>query len=196
MFTGSIPLQPAAAADGLGNLRVDQLQSALRAAVGRARLSSPALQDANRVFLSPTTSQPNIYAVAKFTATNGPPNFNDVVFAFVNLDLANGHSANFNVNVTANGTNLFGIDPARLYNSKNIAAYLGTDSNRSSYWLGGTNGVTGSNLLAAGVSVSLNPVPTNSVGWSNAPYEAQYLKLYDVTPPTTLAAPTVRQGLM
>jgi hypothetical protein len=32
-------------------------------------------------------------------------------------------------------------------------------------------------------------VPTNNVGWTNAPFEAQYLKLYDVTPPTTLAAP-------
>jgi hypothetical protein len=33
-------------------------------------------------------------------------------------------------------------------------------------------------------------VPTNNAGWTNAPFEAQYLKLYDVTPPATLAAPT------
>ncbi len=194
-YSGDVPyvygfnsLQPAIAAS-VGNLRVDQLYP-LYATVGQARQSSPALQGANRVFLSPTTSQPNIYAVAKFTATNGSPNFNDVVFAFVNLDLVNGHQGTFNVNITQNGTNLFGIDPARLYNAKNIAAYLGADPNRGSYWLWGTNGVTGSNLLAAGVSVSLNPVPTNSIGWTNAPYEAQYLKLYDVTPPAILAAPT------
>jgi glycosidase len=194
-YSGDVPyvygfnsLQPAIAAS-IGNLRVDQLYP-LYAAVGRARQSSPALQSANRIFLSPTTSQPNIYAVAKFAATNGSPNFSDVVFGFVNLDLTNSHQGIFNVNLTQNGTNIFGIDPGRMYNVKNIAAYLGADSNRSSYWLWGTNGVTGSNLLAGGLSVSLNPVPTNSVGWTNAPCEAQYLKLYDVTPPAILPAPT------
>ena len=155
-------LQPAIAA-AVGNLRVDQLYP-LYAAVGQARLSSPALQSANRVFLSPTVSQPNIYAVAKFTATNGFPNFNDVVFAFVNLDVTNGHSAVFNVNIVANGTNLFGIDPARMYNVKNIAAFTGADPNRRTYWLWGAGGIAGSNLLANGVSVSLNPVPASSVG--------------------------------
>jgi hypothetical protein len=77
-----------------------------------------------------------------------------------------------------------------MYNVKNIAAYLGADPNRRSYWLWGSSGLAGSNLLADGVSVSLNSVPTTSVGWTNAPYEAQYLKLYDVTQPATLAAPT------
>jgi len=195
VYSGDVPsmyvynsLQPAIAA-AVGNLRVDQLYP-LYAAVGQARQSSPALQSANRIFLSPTASQPNIYAVAKFTATNGFPNFNDVVFAFVNLDVTNGHSANFNVGITANGTNLFGIDPARIYNAKNIAAYQGTDPNRRSYWLWGSGGIAGSNLLANGVSVSLNPVPISNAGWTNAPYEAQYLKLYDVTPPATMSAPT------
>ena len=194
-YAGGVPsmyvynsLQPALASAN-GNLRVDQLYP-LFSAVGLARQSSPALQAANRWFLSPTISQPNIYAVAKFTATNGPPNFNDVVFAFVNLDVTNGHSANFNVNVTANGTNLFGIAPGRWYNAKNIAAYLGADPDRRSYWLWGAGGIAGSNLLANGFSVLLNPVPATPAGWTNAPYEAQYLKLYDVTPPATLAAPT------
>jgi hypothetical protein len=181
-------LQPAIAA-AVGNLRVDQLYP-LYAAVGQARLSSPALQSANRVFLSPTVSQPSIFAVAKFTATNSFPNFNDVVFAFVNLDVTNGHSAVFSVNIVANGTNLFGIDPARMYNTKNIAAFTGADPNRRTYWLWSAGGIAGSNLLANGVSVSLNPVPASSVGWTNAPYEAQYLKLYDVTPPATMSAPT------
>jgi hypothetical protein len=195
IYGGDVPsfftfnsLQPAITA-AVGNLRVDQLYP-LYAAVGQARQSSPALQSASRYFLNPTVSQPNIFAVAKFINTNGSPNFNDVIFAFVNLDITNGHTANFNINVMANGTNLFGIDPSRLYNVKNIAAYLGADPNRRSYWLWGANGIAGSSLLANGVSVALNPVPADSVGWANAPYEAQYLKLYDVTPPAIMVAPT------
>jgi glycosidase len=195
VYSGDVPslyvfnsLMPAITA-AAGNLRVDQLYP-LYSAVGQARQSSPALQSASRYFLNPTVSQPNIFAVAKFINTNRSPNFSDVVFAFVNLDITNGHTANFNINVMANGTNLFGIDPSRLYNVKNIAAYLGADPNRRSYWLWGANGIAGSSLLANGVSVALNPVPANSVGWANAPYEAQYLKLYDVTPPATMVAPT------
>ena len=195
VYSGDVPsiyaynsLVPAITA-AVGSLRVDQLYP-LYAAVGQARQSSPALQSANRVFLNPTMSQPNIYAVAKFATTNGYPNFNDVVFAFVNLDVTNSHSANFNVNIMANGTNLFGINPTRMYNVKNIAAYPGADSSRRSYWLWDAGGIVGSNLLANGLPVSLNSVPANSTGWTNAPYEAQYLKLYDVTPPATLAAPT------
>ncbi len=195
VYAGDVPsfyaynsLQPAIAG-AVGNLRVDQLYP-LFSAVGQARQSSPALQSANRVFLSPTVSQPSIYAVAKFAATNGSPNFNDVVFAFVNLDPNNSHQGNFNVNLTANGANVFGITSNRLYNVKNIAAYLGVDPNRRDYWLWGGGGISGSNLLANGVLASLNPVPASSPGWTNAPFEAQYLKLYDVTPPATPAAPT------
>ena len=195
VYAGDVPnlfvfnsLVPAITA-AVGNLRVDQLYP-LYTAVGMARLSSPALQSANRVFLSPTASQPYIYAVAKFTTTNGSPNFNDVVFAFVNLAYSNSEQGYFNVNITQNSTNLFGIKPGRLYNVKNNAAYQGIDQNRRSYWLWGMNGIAGSNLLTSGVPVSLNPVPTTAAGWTNAPFEAQYLKLYDVTPPATLAAPT------
>ncbi len=169
---------------------MDQLYP-LYAAVGQARQSSPALQSANRVFLSPIAPNAFIYAVAKFETTNGSPNFNDVIFAFVNLNVNSAYQDNFNVNITQNGTNLFGIDPNRVYNMKNIAAYLGADPGRRSYWLWGASGIAGSNLLTGGVPVSLNAVPTNSAGWSNAPFEAQYLKLYDVTPPAALAAPTV-----
>ncbi len=195
VYAGDVPsfytynsLQPAITS-AVGNLRVDQLNP-LYSAVAQARQASPALQNANRYFLSPAVSQPKIYAVAKFAATNGSPNFNDVVFAFVNLDVTNGHSANFSLNVSANSTNLFGINSNRLYNVKNIAAYEGVDPKRRSYWLWGTTGTAGSNLLVNGMSVSLNPVPTSSVGWTNVPFEAQYLKLYDVTPPAALAAPT------
>ncbi len=187
-------LQPAYAAT-VNNVRVDQLYP-LYASVSVARQSSPALQSPNDVFLTPSTSQPNIYAVAKFTATNGSPNFNDVVFAFVNLDVTNSEQGNFSVNVSANGTNLFGIQPDRFYNVKNIAADLSADPNRNNYWLWATGGIAGSALSNNGISVSLNAVPTTGAGWTNAPFEAQYLKLYDVTPPATLAAPTTTNAFV
>ena len=181
-------LQPAYSAT-INNLRVDQLYP-LYASVGIARQSSPALQSAHRIFLNPSAFQPNVYAVAKFTTTNGPPNLNDVVFAFVNLDYSNNEEANFSINFSQNGSNVFGIDPNRYYNVKNLAAYLGADPSRNSYWLWGADGVLGSSLLNNGISVSLNSVPTSGAGWTNAPFETQYLKLYDVTPPTIMAAPT------
>jgi hypothetical protein len=181
-------LQPALAAS-VDDLRVSRLYP-LFAAVGSARQSSPALRSANRVFLDPVGLQPDIYAVAKYETTNGSPNFSDVVFAFVNLDLTNGHQGYFNVNLTQNDTNLFGIKTGRKYNVKNLAAYVGADPNRRHEWLWDTNGIDGGTLLANGLFVSLNPVPTTSAGWTNAPFEAQYLKLYDVTPPVALPAPT------
>jgi glycosidase len=196
VYAGDVPslytfnsLQPAMT-NAVGNVRVDQLYP-LYAAVAKARQSSPALQGANRVFLSPTTSQPSIYAVAKYVATNGSPNFNDVVFAFASLDPTNSHQSMFSVNIAQNGANIFGIQSDRLYNVKNLAAYAKVDPNRPEHWLwnGGSGGVAGSNLLANGVAVSLNAVPTTVAGWTNAPFEAQYLKLYDVTPPATPAAP-------
>jgi glycosidase len=197
-YAGDVPdlftfnsLQPAVAA-GVSNFQVNQLYP-LYAAVGQARQSSPALRSANRCFLNPAVSQPNIYAVAKFAATNGPPNFSDVVFAFVNLDTTNSHQATFSVNISQNSTNVFGIRPGRVYNVRNIAAYTGADPDRPDYWLwnGGSGGVPGSNILANGIDVSLNPVPSDSAGWTNAPFEAQYLKLYDVTPPPVPSAPGI-----
>jgi glycosidase len=181
-------LQPAITA-GIGNFRTGLLYP-LFGAAGQARQMSPALQSANRYFLDSTVPQTNIYAVGKFAMTNASPNDSDVVFAFVNLDLANAHQGNFNVNLTANDANVFGIKPARRYNVKNLAAYRSADANRPNTWLWATNGIAGSNLLANGVNVSLNPVPTGPAGWTNSPYEAQYLKLYDVTPPATPVAPT------
>ena len=63
VYAGDVPslytfnsLQPAIAA-AVGNLRIDQLYP-LYAAVGQARLSSPALQSANRFFLTPTAHNP------------------------------------------------------------------------------------------------------------------------------------------
>ncbi|HWD93464.1 MAG TPA: hypothetical protein VG938_14070 [Verrucomicrobiae bacterium] len=183
-------LQPAMTA-GAGNLRTAQLYP-VYAAAGRARQSSAALQGANRYFLNPSAPQPRIYAVAKFETTNGAPNFNDTVFAFVNLT-TNAQQANFNVNIAQNGGNLFGIQPNRIYNVKNLAAYTNADPSRLTNWLwnGGSGGVDAATLLANGINVSLNPVPTDNAGWTNAPFEAQYLKLYDVTPPPVPSAPGI-----
>ena len=73
---------------------------------------------------------------------------------------------------------------------KNISAYTQIDGNRRNYWLWGS-GIAGSNILNNGVSVFLNPVPSNDAAWSTAPFEAQYLKLYDVTPPPATSVPGI-----
>jgi len=177
------------------NFGLDQLWP-VYAAVNQARQFSAALKSSNRYYLNQTgseTPQPNIFSVAKYVTANGSPNFSDVVFAFTTLDRNNTQTGNFDVNITQNGANLFGIQPGRIYNVRNIAAYTAIDPNRRNYWLwnGGTGGIAGSNILANGIYVSLNPVPTSNAAWSTAPFEAQYLKLYDVTPPPTPAAPGI-----
>ena len=160
------------------------------AAINQARNFSPALRSSNRYFIDQTGggSQPNIYSVAKYETANGAPNFSDVVFAFANLDRNNDQQGNFNVNLTQNGANLFGIKSNRVYNVKNIAAYTAVDSNRRNNFLI-PGSVTGTNLLNSGLFVSLKKVPAADAGWTTAPMEAQYLKLYDVTPPPVPAAP-------
>jgi hypothetical protein len=171
------------------NFGLDQLWP-VYAAVNQARQFSPALRSSYRYYLNQLgseTPQPSIFSVAKYQTTNASPNFNDVVFAFTTLDRNNAQTGTFDVNITQNGSNLFGIQPGRIYNIKNIAAYTAIDPNRRNYWLWG--GIAGSNLLSNGIFVSLNPVPTSNAGWTTAPFEAQYLKLYDVTPPATLTAP-------
>ena len=160
------------------------------AGVGQARQGSRALRSSNRYFINQTSGavQESIFSVAKYETANGTPNFSDVVFGFVNLDRNNNQSGTFNVNIMQNGANLFGIKPNRLYNVKNLAAYTGADANRRNVWLWG-GGVAGSNVLANGVSVSLNKVPASNAAWTNAPFEAQYLKLSDVTPPPAPGPP-------
>lgn len=72
---------------------------------------------------------------------------------------------------------------------KNLAAYPGADANRRHTWLWPGGGAWGSNVLANGISVSLNKVPASAAAWTNAPFEAQYLKLFDVTPPPAPTTP-------
>ena len=160
-------------------------------AIGQARKSSAALRSSNRYFIDRTSgagAQTQIFSVAKYETANASPGVSDVVFAFVNLDRNASQSATFDVNITQSGSNLFGIKAGRIYNVKNISAYTGTDSTRRDVWLWGA-GHTSADVLASGVYVGLNAVPTTNAAWATAPYEAQFLKLYDVTPPPAASAP-------
>ncbi len=165
------------------------------ASVAQARLGSAALRSSNRWFLSRMAggTREEMWAVAKYEQPNVSPNFQDVVFAFSSLRTEAAQSDTFNVNVTQGSGNLFGIKAGRTYNVRNIAAYIGPaadgfDQTRRSQWLWG-GGMSGSALVNGGISVSLNPLPATNTVWVTAPFEAQYLKLYDVTPPPTTAAP-------
>ena len=102
--------------------------------------------------------QPNIFSVAKYETANGAPNFYDVVFAFANLDRNNYQQGNFNVNITQNGANLFGIKSSRVYNVKNIAAYTAWIRNRRNTFVIPRQ-YYGTNLLNGRFVVSLNKCP-------------------------------------
>lgn len=166
------------------NFGNDQLYP-VYAAIGNARRQSSALRSPNRYFLDQNVggTHQRIFSVAKYQAANASPGLSDVVFAFVNLDRNADQSGTFNVNIAQGGSNLFGIKTGRTYNVKNIAAYAGP------VWLWGA-GRTGNDVLANGVFVSMNKVPTSNGVWTTAPYEAQYLKLYDVTPPPLAGTPS------
>ena len=165
------------------------------AAVGQARASSPALRSSNRWFLNPRGSNdpdPEIFAVAKYTSANTPLAQQEVVFAFTSLDRSNPQSNTFGV--TSALADILGLQAGRTYNAKNIAAYAGRDnvqSNRREQWIWGS-GVVRSKIEADGISVSFNPVPLSDDAWATAPYEAKFLQVYDVTPPT--GAPAGLQG--
>lgn len=175
---------------GNRNFGLDQLQP-VYAGINAARQVSKALRSSNRYFINQVGGavHASLYAVAKYETANGAPNFSDVVFAFANLDRDNNQSGTFNVNITQGPGNLFGIKPGRFYNVKNLAAYTGADANRRNVWLWPGGGSWGSNVLANGIFVGANRVPATDAGWTNAPFEAQYLKLYDVTPPPTPGTP-------
>jgi glycosidase len=158
--------------------------------VGQARANSLALRSPNRAFLELKNQAAHdaIYAVAKFEGRNADPASSDVIFAFVNLTLASGASTpqgvGFDVNLDADGdgVNDFGIKPNRYYNVKNLAAYTGTNASRRDVWLW-SQPRRGSELLENGVFVQMNRVPVNPADWATAPYEPQYLKLFDVPAP-------------
>jgi glycosidase len=156
--------------------------------INSARATSPALRGDVRAYLNLRNHTPHqqIFSVAKMQRRNASPSQSDVVFAFVNLTLGsdeetqNGNWFDLNVDDDHDGTNDFGIKPNSMYNVRNLAAYTGIDPNRRDAFLWSTPR-TGRDLLANGLFVHLNKVPTNAAGWSTAPWEPQYLKLVEVT---------------
>jgi hypothetical protein len=158
-------------------------------AIGIARSNSPALRSPTRSFLrlKDGSVTQSIFAVAKFELRNADPRSSDVVLAFINLtphqfvSTRNGNGYDLNLDDDRNRVNDFGIQPDRLYNVRNLAAYQGVDRIRRSRFLW-NNSVSGRDLLKNGISIQFNAVPIDSAGWGKAPYEAQYLKLVDVTP--------------
>ena len=159
--------------------------------IGNAREFSPALRSSNRWYLNPNGSlepDEDIFAVAKYTEANALVAEQDVVIAFTNLDRDNTQANNFGIPTAL--ADLVGLQAGRTYNAKNIAAYLGRDNEhptRRDTWLWGS-GYTRDDLVNNGLFVSLNPVPGDDLTWSTNPYEAQYLKVYDVTAPVASPA--------
>lgn len=156
------------------------------AGIGKAREFSPALRSSNRWYLNSYDSlepDEDISAVAKYTEANALVAEQDVVLAFTNLDRDNTQANTFGIPTAL--ADLVGLQTGRTYNAKNIAAYLGRNDeypNRRDTWLWGS-GYTRDDLVNNGLYVSLNPVPGDDLTWSSEPYEAQYLKVYDVTAP-------------
>ncbi|WPJ97421.1 hypothetical protein SH580_06820 [Coraliomargarita algicola] len=170
-----------------GNFGNDQLYP-VYSGIQTARKNSPALTSSNRWFLDGDGNNTKIFAAAKYETANASPASSDVVLGFVNVDRNNAQSDNFKIPESL--APLLGLQDGRTYNVKNIAAYLNDSigmSGRRDTWLWGS-GITGADLKDSGFFVSLNKVPTTDGDWSSAPYEAQYLKVYDVTAPTTMPA--------
>jgi len=154
-------------------------------AVGRARHMSPALRSSNRYFIDQVGGagvKQTVFSVVKYQTANASAATSDVVIGFVNLDRNTTQSGTFNVNIDLNGSNLFGIKSNRHYNARNLAAFTGIIPGRDTNWLWGA-GISGTNVLNSGVSITNGPIPGSNAAWTNNPYEAKFLKLYDVTTP-------------
>ena len=158
----------------------DQIYPVL-AGMLNARNDSPALRSSNRWFIDGNGGNDQIHAVAKYETPNASPATSDVVIAFANLDRNTTHSDTFKI--PAGLATLLGLQDGRTYNVKNTAAYIAQQSNRRDLWLWGA-GITGASLKSTGFFVQLYKVPIANSTWIAEPYEAQYLKLYDVTAPT------------
>jgi hypothetical protein len=175
------------------NFGNDQLYP-VYAGMGAARGLSPALRASNRWFLDGDGGNTKIHAIAKYEAANASPAFSDVRLAFANLDRGNNQQDNFKVPGAL--APLLGVKDGRTYNVKNAAAYLNAGigmNGRRDVWQWGP-GYTGTQLKNNGFLVILNKVPTMNTSanpadaaWNQRPFEAQYLKLYDFTPPPSPA---------
>jgi hypothetical protein len=164
-----------------------------------ARRESPALRSPNRWFLDGDGFNNQIFAAAKYEVADASPATADVVLAFSNLDRNNNQSDNFTIPALL--ASFLGLEDGRVYNTKNLAAYTAQDSTRRDQWLWGA-GYTKAQLQDNGFFVELNRVPTTAdnpvtpenealQAWASAPYEAQYLKVFDVTAPTATPATPV-----
>ncbi|MGE4551189.1 MAG: hypothetical protein AAEJ57_07345, partial [Opitutales bacterium] len=159
---------------------LDQLYKAY-ASIGRARIASPALQSSHRYFLNETSTNAahaKIHGVAKWDQLGSSPETSDVVLAFVNLDRDNQQSGTFDLSPGGNDVFL-GIEKDHLYNVSNLAAFQ-VENQDNFLW---TEARSGQDLLDNGIFVMLNPVPNSDATWATAPYEAQFLKLHDLTAP-------------
>jgi len=165
------------------NFGNDQLYP-VYAGMGAARNFSPALRGPNRWFLDGDGGNSKIHAVAKYETPNAEPAQSDVVLAFSNLDRNNDQSDNYKLSPDL--ADLLGLQAGRVYNVKNIAAYenpaIGMGGRRDA-WLWGA-GRSRDELVNTGFLVALKDVPSADAEWETAPFEAQYLKVYDVTAPT------------
>lgn len=162
--------------------------TSLYSGINEARSKSAALRSENRFYLNLRNGTPHeqIFSVAKFERRNASPADQDVVLAFVNLNQGGevstpqGNWFNVNVDWDRDGVNDFGIVADRFYNVKNLAAFTGVDPNRRNKWVWDAPR-SGEDILQSGIFVRLNRVPVNDGNWGSAPYEPQYLKLFDVT---------------
>ena len=170
---------------------------AFYSAVSHARADSSALRSKWRAFLGLRggAAANNIFAVGKTAQPGGDPATTDVVFAFVNLDPGSASASpagnGFDVDVSFGGTNMFGIRGDHRYQVVNIAA---VDASRRLVCLWRAGGVPGAELLHSGIAVSLDRLPASESGWAEAPYEAQYLKLIDLTASPQACGATVAAG--
>ena len=150
-----------------------------------SRGESPALRSPNRWFLDGDGGNTQIFAAAKYETPNASPATSDVVLGFVNIDRNNNQSDNFKIPEAL--ATLMGLQDGRIYNVKNIAAYTAQQANRRDLWLWGS-GLSGAALKNSGFFVNLYKVPVANSTWLAEPYEAQYLKIYDVTAPAATPA--------
>ena len=186
-------MQPQWTAWTANNLGVRNLIPAYTG-VGLGREMSPALRSSSRWFLNPTGSNnPNesIFAVAKYERQGVSAAAQDVVLAFVNLDRDEPQADTFGIPATL--ADRLGLLSGRTYNVKNIAAYIGEDGSLAErlgwLWPGGKKRDV---IVTDGVYVGLNTVPLTDTAWQTTPFEAQYLKVHDVTPmPAVTTAPQV-----
>lgn len=144
-------------------------------AIGQARAQSPALRASTEYYLE---QNPIIHSVVKYTEAGVSPAKQDVVLCFANLDRNFPPTATYTI--VPGLEDLIGIKDTRNYNVVNLAAF---DPAQRDTFLWPGNGLSGSQLKSTGFSVALNAVPTSDAAWTTAPFEAQYLKLLDVTPP-------------